>query len=108
MQPVSIQQRTNSFFILCPVKTLIIVYCISAPVSQVETRQLGKSFSVIFGNKISLYDFRHAFVTRAQECGVPENEVQDWVGHSQKTLTGKTYTHFSDKYMIEQSKIIDY
>jgi integrase len=81
---------------------------LNEPISHVETRQLEKSFSVIFGDRISLYDFRHTFITRAQECGVPENVVQAWVGHSQKTLTGKTYTHFSDEYMIEQSKKIDY
>ena len=81
---------------------------VDAPIGNVLTRQLEKSLNVIFGGKISLYDFRHTFITRAQECGVPQEVVQSWVGHSSKTLTGQTYTHFSDSYMLEQSKKMDY
>lgn len=81
---------------------------LNKPVGYVLTRQLERSLCVIFGRDISLYDFRHTFITRAQECGVPVEVVQSWVGHSSKTLTGKTYTHYSDDYMLDQAKKMDY
>lgn len=81
---------------------------ITVPIDPVETRQLEKSLDVLFGGKINLYDFRHTFITRSKECGVPEEVVQTWVGHSARTLTGKTYTHFSDAFMLKEAEKLNY
>lgn len=81
---------------------------LNADIGKVETRQLEKSLKVIFDGDISLYDFRHTFITRAQECGVPPEVVQAWVGHSSKTLLGRTYTHYSDEFMLEIAEKLNY
>lgn len=75
--------------------------------SKVETKQLWKSLVLILEN-VTTYDLRHTFITRAQECGVPLEVVQAWVGHSPRTLTGKTYTHYDDDYMQKMAQKLDY
>lgn len=66
-----------------------------------------KVFNQIFPNH-KLYDLRHTFITRCQECGVPENIVGVWAGHKNNTMTGSVYTHFSDEFMIKEGKKITY
>ena len=55
-----------------------------------------------------LYDLRDTFATRCQECGVPENVVQIWMGHSPRTLLGSVYTKFSDDYLLREGKKVKY
>ncbi len=55
-----------------------------------------------------LYDLRTTFATRCQECGVPENVVQEWLGHKPKTLLGQVYTKFSDDYLLSEGKKVSY
>lgn len=54
------------------------------------------------------YDMRTTFATRSQECGVPENVVQVWLGHKPRTLLGNTYTKFSDDYLLSEGKKVKY
>lgn len=46
------------------------------------------------------HSFRHAFVTRAIEAGVPPHVVQQIVGHASATMTER-YTHLSDKAVLK-------
>lgn len=75
--------------------------------SQVNTKALWQALVLIL-DKVTTYDLRHTFITRAQECGVPLEVVQAWVGHSPRTLTGKTYTHYDDDYMLKMAQKLDY
>lgn len=69
---------------------------------------MGELFRKHCPGRHRLYDLRTTFSTRAQECGVPENVVQKWMGHSAKTLLGKVYTKFSDEYLLTEGKKINY
>ena len=74
---------------------------------QVSTRVLWNALTSLVDG-VTTYDLRHTFITRAQECGVPLEVVQAWVGHSPRTLTGKTYTHYDDDYMKKMAQKMDY
>lgn len=56
----------------------------------------------------TLKDLRTTFSTRCQECSVPEQVVQIWMGHSPRTLLGNTYTKFSDEYLLSEGKKVHY
>lgn len=45
------------------------------------------------------HSFRHTFVTRAIEAGVPPHVVQEIVGHASAAMTER-YTHLSDKAVL--------
>ena len=55
-----------------------------------------------------LYDLRTTFSTRCQECGVAEQVVQLFMGHSAKTLLGKVYTQFDDAFLIKEAEKVKY
>lgn len=56
-----------------------------------------------------LHELRHTFITRCQECGVPREVVSVWVGHvADRTMTSSVYTHFSDEFMKNEGKKVDY
>lgn len=56
-----------------------------------------------------LHELRHTFITRCQECGVPREVVSVWAGHAaDSTMTSTVYTHFSDEFLLEESKKVDY
>ena len=54
------------------------------------------------------YDMRTTFATRCQECKVPEQVVQIFMGHSAKTLLGKVYTKFDDSFLSQEGQKIKY
>lgn len=56
----------------------------------------------------SLKDLRHTFTTRARECGVENELVAIWTGHSLGNITASVYTHFSDEFQQKQAKKLDY
>ena len=58
--------------------------------------------------KYRVYDLRHTFATRCQECGVPQEVVGRWLGHKSGKITDNTYTHFTPAFMLEQAKKVDY
>ena len=50
-----------------------------------------------------LYDLRHTFTTRCQECGIPKALVDLWTGHSDnRDMTASVYTHFSDDFQRKE------
>lgn len=55
-----------------------------------------------------VYDLRHTFATRCQECGVPQEVVGRWLGHKSGRITDNTYTHFPPSFMLEQAKKVEY
>ncbi|MBR1675887.1 MAG: tyrosine-type recombinase/integrase family protein [Clostridia bacterium] len=50
-----------------------------------------------------LKDLRHTFTTRARECGIDNELVAVWTGHSLGNITSSVYTHFSDEFQQEQA-----
>lgn len=56
----------------------------------------------------TLKDLRHTFTTRARECGIDNELVAVWTGHSLGNITASVYTHFSMEFQQEQAKKLDY
>ncbi len=69
--------------------------------------ELGKLFAKLVPG-YRLYDLRHTFATRCQECGVSQEVVARWLGHKTDRITDNVYTHFPPKYMLEQAKKVVY
>ena len=64
---------------------------------------VSQEFHAICPNH-SLKDLRHTFTTRARECGIDNELVAVWTGHSLGNITSSVYTHFSDEFQQEQAK----
>jgi len=76
-----------------------------------EMKASDRTVSRHFHNLMKGYtmkDLRHTFISRCQMCGVPENVVRLWAGHSPKGVTQSVYTHFDDEFLINESKKVDY
>ena len=56
----------------------------------------------------TLKDLRHTFTTRARECGIDNELVAVWTGHSLGNITSSVYTHFSMEFQQEQAKKLVY
>ena len=56
----------------------------------------------------TLKDLRHTFTTRARECGIDNELVAVWTGHSLGNITSSVYTHFSMEFQQEQAKKLTY
>lgn len=71
---------------------------------------LSKIFSSIVPG-FPMYSLRHTFATRCQTCGVPQEIVSRWLGHSLNSslsITDRVYTHFSPEFMLEIVKKVKY
>lgn len=68
---------------------------------------LNTEFRKILPNH-SLKDLRHTFTTRARECGIDNEVVAVWTGHSLGKITSSVYTHFSMEFQQEQAKKLVY
>ena len=56
-----------------------------------------------------LHDLRHTFTTRAQESGIAKSVVDVWTGHVNRSdMTSAVYTSFSDAFLLEEIKKLDY
>lgn len=55
---------------------------------QLSDKILTQDFKTIFKNH-SLKDLRHTFTTRARECGIDNEIVSIWTGHSLGNINGK-------------------
>ena len=44
--------------------------------------------------KIRVYDLRHGHITELLNDGVPDNQIQERVGHASATMTKDRYGHF--------------
>lgn len=70
---------------------------------------LSRAFKTKVCANHHLHELRHTFITRCQECGVPREVVSVWAGHAaDKTMTSTVYTHFSDEFMRNEGKKVDY
>ena len=47
--------------------------------------------------KIRFHDLRHSCATLLRHEGVPMEDIQKWLGHSEITTTEKIYAHFENK-----------
>jgi len=56
----------------------------------------------------TLKDLRHTFTTRARECGIDNELVAVWTGHSLGNITASVYTHFSMEHQQKQAKKLVY
>ena len=63
-------------------------------------------FKKLFGeNSKTAYCLRHTFCTTCQQY-VRQEIVDIWMGDSPQRLIGQVYTHFSDKFMLEQMNTV--
>ena len=56
----------------------------------------------------TLKDLRHTFTTRARECGIDNELVAVWTGHSLGNITSSVYTHFSMEFHQAQAEKLMY
>ncbi len=61
---------------------------------HVDVKKLSVAFTKFCPNH-QLKDLRHTFTTRARECGIDNEMVSLWTGHSLGNITASVYTHFS-------------
>ena len=78
-----------------------------AETKRVDTNKLGAEFRALFPSH-QLKDLRHTFTTRARECGIDNELVAVWTGHSLGNITSSVYTHFSMEFQQEQAKKLVY
>ena len=69
--------------------------------------QLRKEFKRFCPNN-TMKDLRHTFTTRARECGVDNELVAVWTGHTLGNITSSVYTHFSMEHQQKEAKKVVY
>lgn len=74
---------------------------------KVSQQKIGDEFGSLCPNH-TLKDLRHTFTTRARECGVDNELVAVWTGHSLGNITSSVYTHFSMEFQKEQAQKLIY
>ena len=76
---------------------------LDAPVVALHrTDVLNRIFKRIMDDEeVTQYFLRHTFATVCQQYVRPDI-VDIWMGDSSERLVGRVYTHFPDKFMIEQ------
>ena len=78
-----------------------------SPLGKYQHNKLCEEFKNYLPNH-TLKDLRHTFTTRARECGIDNELVSLWTGHSLGNITSKVYTHFSVEFQQEQAKKLIY
>ena len=76
---------------------------LNAPVEALHrTDMLNRIFKRIMEDEeVTQYFLRHTFATVCQQYVRPDI-VDIWMGDSSERLVGRVYTHFPDKFMVEQ------
>ena len=74
---------------------------------KVNTQTLSEEFRNFCPNH-TLKDLRHTFTTRARECGIDNELVVVWTGHSLGNITASVYTHFSIEFQQKQAQKLMY
>ncbi len=74
---------------------------------KVSQQALTEEFSALCPNH-TLKDLRHTFTTRARECGIDNELVAVWTGHSLGNITSSVYTHFSMEFQKKQAVKLKY
>ena len=54
-----------------------------------------------------LHSFRHTTVTRLLEAGIAIDRVADWVGHSDVSITHKTYRHSNKSWLVGGAEALE-
>ena len=55
------------------------------------------------------HELRHTFISRCKECGVQSEVVSIWAGHSlSSTITSTVYTHYSEKFQLQEARKVIY
>lgn len=58
--------------------------------------------------KIRFHDLRHSCAALLRHEGVPMEDIQKWLGHSQITTTEAIYAHFdNEKHLISANKVLN-
>lgn len=82
------------------------------PMTAEDIAKCGKVLTNCFKKLFpshQLYDLRHTFTTRCQECGIAKELVDVWTGHVNRSdMTTAVYTHFSDEFMLREIEKLDY
>ena len=72
-------------------------------ITQNFSDQIIKKYNL---KKIRYHDLRHSCATLLRHEGVPMEDIQKWLGHSQITITNKLYAHFQyDAHIRSADKI---
>lgn len=78
--------------------------CISAGTARLES-----AFREKFPEGYRLYDLRHTFTSRIQECGANKSWVDYITAHSAaKNTTDRVYTHWSDEFQRQEMEKLHY
>ena len=81
---------------------------LSTPIKEkASLEQLRLEFNKYCPNN-TLKDLRHTFTSRARECGIDNELVAIWTGHSLGNITASVYTHFSMEHQQKQAKKLNY
>ena len=73
-----------------------------------DTTELTQHFKELMPNH-HLHDLRHTFTTRARECGIDNEIVSLWTGHSLgNNITATVYTHFSMEFQQKEALKLKY
>ncbi len=91
---------------ILPMFPMYKLYATGKP-KKVSQQKLGDEFGELCPNH-TLKDLRHTFTTRARECGVDNELVAVWTGHSLGNITSSVYTHFSMEFQKEQAEKLIY
>ena len=81
--------------------------CFGIDCEKVTRDLLNTEFRKIVPNH-TIKDLRHTFTTRARECGIDNELVSIWTGHSLGNITASVYTHFSLDFQKEKAKQLIY
>ena len=73
---------------------------------QVSKKPREEWFKEILDGKTA-YNLRHTFATICQQYVRPDI-VDIWMGDSTTRLVGKVYTHFPDKFMLENMMKVEF
>ena len=74
---------------------------------RVDVKHLSMAFAKLCPGH-TLKDLRHTFTTRARECGIDNELVSLWTGHSLGNITASVYTHFNMQFQQKQAEKLVY
>lgn len=68
-----------------------------------NTDVLAQAFKRRFPKEYHLYELRHTFTSRVQECGANKSWVDYATNHvGNQNTTDKVYTHWSDTFQVSE------
>ena len=74
-----------------------------------NTDVLAQAFKRRFPKEYHLYELRHTFTSRIQECGANKNWVDYATNHvGNRNTTDKVYTHWSDTFQVSEMQKLNY